>query len=58
MVAYISKKNIVMIGVIASKLPARHGTLAARTTLRVRQWASTPHYSSGRKIGRLARTHC
>ena len=27
-VAYISKKNIVMIGVIASKLPARHGTLA------------------------------
>lgn len=28
MVAYISKKNIVIIGVIASKLPARHGTLA------------------------------
>jgi len=28
MVAYISKKNIVIIGVMASKLPARHGTLA------------------------------
>ena len=27
-VAYISRKNIVMIGVIASRLPARHGTLA------------------------------
>ena len=26
MVAYISKKNIVIIGVMASKLPARHGT--------------------------------
>ena len=28
MVAYMSRKNIVMIGVMASKLPARHGTLA------------------------------
>ena len=28
MVAYMRRKNIVMIGVIASKLPARHGTLA------------------------------
>ena len=27
-VAYISRKNIVMIGVMASRLPARHGTLA------------------------------
>ena len=27
-VAYMSRKNIVMIGVMASKLPARHGTLA------------------------------
>ena len=28
MVAYISKKNIVMIGVIASRFPAKHGTEA------------------------------
>ena len=27
-VAYMSRKNIVIIGVIASRLPARHGTLA------------------------------
>jgi len=27
-VAYMSRKNIVMIGVMASRLPARHGTLA------------------------------
>ena len=54
--AHISKKNIVMIGVIASRF-ARHGTLATNH-VKIGPWVSTPHLFFGAKIGRLGRTHC
>ena len=53
MVAYISKKNIVIMGVMASKLPARHGTLATNHVK-----SSAVGLNSAEFLGALDRPTC